>query len=89
MSALELIEVLNKKFNHIRSFAYNEAIVTEKDESDGYEDSPTEVKVCKLSEELFIKFKITSDSYGDNEQITGIQFVKPKVVTVTQFEPVC
>ena len=89
MSALELIEVLNKKFSSVRNFAYNEAIVTERDNSNGYEDSSTEVKVCKLSEELFIKFKITSDSYGDNEQITSIQFVKPKVVTVTHFEPVC
>ena len=89
MSALELIEVLNKKFNSVRNFAYNEAINLEEDKKSEWDESYVEYKVCKLSEELYVKIQLTSDSYGDNTQITSIQFVKPKVVTVTQFEPLC
>ena len=89
MSALELIEVLNKKFKSVRNFAYNEATVSESANDNEYEETYKTNKVCRLSEELYVKIELTSDSYGDNEQITSIQFVKPKVVTVTQFEPVC
>lgn len=37
---------------------------------------------------MYVKLTIKTDSYGDNERITGIQFVKPTTKTVSVFEPV-
>lgn len=38
--------------------------------------------------DLFIKLRISSDSYGDNEFVDGIQFVQPTQKTVTNYEPI-
>jgi hypothetical protein len=38
--------------------------------------------------DMFIKLRISSDSYGDNEFIDGITFVKPQQKTVTNYEPI-
>lgn len=35
---------------------------------------------------LFIEFEFGTDSYGDNEYVAGLQFVKPKAKIVTIFE---
>lgn len=35
---------------------------------------------------LFLKVEYESDSYGDNEYITSIQFVEPKTKSVTVYE---
>lgn len=34
----------------------------------------------------FVKLEIRTDSYGDNERISGVQFVKPKEKTVVVYE---
>jgi len=38
--------------------------------------------------DVYIKLIIRLDSYGDNEQIVGVEFVSPQVVKVTNFEPI-
>ena len=45
-------------------------------------------EVYKLSDDLFVKLSIQRDSYGDNESVAGIQFVKPTTKTVTNYEPI-
>jgi hypothetical protein len=37
---------------------------------------------------LYIRLKITTDSYGDNEQISGIEFVQPIEKTIQTFQAV-
>jgi hypothetical protein len=39
-------------------------------------------------EGVYIQLEISTDSYGDNERITGIQFVTPIKKEVTKFEAV-
>lgn len=38
--------------------------------------------------DIYVKIKISTDSYGDNERITGLEFVKPIVKQVTDFESI-
>ena len=46
-------------------------------------------EVYKLPiENVFIKLKITTDSYGNNEHVAGIEFVTPKEKTITSYEPI-
>ncbi len=39
-------------------------------------------------EDMYIRLKITTDSYGSNESISGIQFVKPTKKEIISYEPV-
>ncbi len=39
-------------------------------------------------DDVFVKIRIKTDSYGENESIVGIQFVKPVVKSVTDYEKV-
>lgn len=39
-------------------------------------------------ENLYVKLRITTDSYGDNEAVTGIEFVKPTEKVVTVYEKI-
>lgn len=55
-------------------------------EGSGYEG--TRETIYDLKNGIFLKIIETQDSYGNDEQITGIQFVKPKEVLVTQFEAI-
>jgi hypothetical protein len=44
-------------------------------------------EVYKLPiDNLYVKLKITTDSYGDNEAVSGIEFVSPVEKTVTTYE---
>lgn len=46
-------------------------------------------EVYKLPfDNLHVRLKITTDSYGNNEQVTGIEFVTPIQKTVTKFEAI-
>ncbi len=56
-------------------------------EENNYCGCYTVVKLPKeYGEEVYIKFDIYVDSYGDNERIENIQFVKPQRVIVTDFK---
>jgi hypothetical protein len=37
---------------------------------------------------LHVRLRITTDSYGDNEKIAGIEFVQPIEKTITRFESI-
>lgn len=45
-----------------------------------------EVYECPFDSEVYLRFTITTDSYGDNEQISGIQFVKAAEKTIKTYE---
>jgi hypothetical protein len=58
------------------------------DGEQGEEGLTYEFYEVKGEENLFIRLTITTDSYGDNESIQGVQFVRPKEKTVTVFETI-
>jgi len=58
------------------------------DGGQGEEGLTHEFYEVKGEENLFIRLTITTDSYGDNESIQGVQFVRPKEKTVTVFETI-
>jgi hypothetical protein len=43
-------------------------------------------EVYHVEGDIYVKLTIRVDSYGDNEEILGIEFVSPKTVQVTNFE---
>ena len=43
-------------------------------------------EIFHVEEDIYVKLTIAVDSYGDNEEVTGIEFVSPKTVQVTNFE---
>lgn len=47
-----------------------------------------EIYSLPFDKEHFLRLTITTNSYGEDEQITGIEFVKPTKKTVTSYEPV-
>lgn len=60
-------------------------------DGDGYEGEYNEYqKVFKVNklEDIYIKFTIRTDSYGGNDYVHSIQFVKPTVKTIQLFEPI-
>jgi len=56
-------------------------------ESDNYNDGEGYYEIKRLSDELYIKLDYYRDSYGYKE-LTGIQFVKPTEVKITNFESI-
>ena len=52
-------------------------------------ESDTITRVYDLSKnDLFLKIELSTDSYGNNESVSKIEFVKPVVKQVTDFETV-
>lgn len=51
-------------------------------------DTGLSYEVYKLSEDIYVKLEINTDSYGDNEFVAGIEFVRPIVKQVTDFEAI-
>lgn len=49
-------------------------------------DSGLSYEVYKLSEDVYVKLRISTDSYGDNEFVAGLEFVQPKQKNVTVYE---
>jgi len=43
-------------------------------------------EIFHVEGDIYVKLTIAVDSYGDNEEVTGIEFVSPKTVQVTNFE---
>ena len=57
------------------------------EKSQGDEGERIEVRDLKY-EGLFLKVTFTSDSYGDGDQPTSFEFVKPVQKNITDYEPV-
>lgn len=79
----QLNEVL-KDLNSLRNGRTSATKVASQSDGDDYQ--PTTEEVYKLSDEVYIKVTVQTDSYGDNELIKGIEFVQPKQTLVTEFE---
>jgi len=54
--------------------------------SQGDSNEIYEVYDIGLPDGLFIKLRLGSDSYGDDQRVTGLEFVKGKEKTVTVYE---
>lgn len=51
-------------------------------------ESGISYEIYKLQYDLYIKLEINTDSYGYNEFVGGIQFVKPKQKTISVYEKI-
>lgn len=79
------LRVLRQKNNLVERIVVNE--INGDEGSQGEENEIYEVYKTQI-EGVFVKLKIASDSYGDNEFVDGIQFVRPTEKVVTSYEPV-
>ena len=77
MEKINLTE-LNKLLKNI-----SESTVVERADGEDYHYW----EVLELNKDLYIKITYYRDSYG-NKEFTGLQFVKPTVIKLTQFEPI-
>jgi hypothetical protein len=85
---------LNKLFEDLHVFRHTnrtklvERITLKEIDKDYGSQGDTSVyhEVYPFDGEMFIRLTINTDSYGYNEFINGIQFVKPIQKTVTMFE---
>ena len=77
-----------QQFRHTNSSKLVERItISEVDKEYGSQgDTSVYHEVYPFDGEMFIRLTINTDSYGYNEFINGIQFVKPIQKTVTMFE---
>jgi hypothetical protein len=83
----KLLEDL-QQFRHTNSSKLVERITISEVDKEYGSQGETSVyhEVYPLDGEMFIRLTINTDSYGYNEFINGIQFVKPIQKTVTMFE---
>ena len=85
---------LNKQLEDLQVFRHTnrtrlvERITLKEIDSDYGSQGDTSVyhEVYPFDGEMFIRLTINTDSYGYNEFVNGIQFVKPIQKTVTMFE---
>lgn len=61
-------------------------VVKEIDEEGEMGESGLTYEVYKISDDLYIKLTVGTDSYGENEYVQGVQFVQPKNTVVTSYE---
>lgn len=80
-NSLIFVEKQNKHMGVSDNSYYSDGV---QGESDQY------VKIFKLKSdnEIYVAFEYETDSYGDNERVTSIQFVKPANKTVINYEPI-
>lgn len=76
---------LNSKLRNLAAFR-NTAIPVFQTEREYEGASFEEVYDIGLEDGMFLKLYISSDSYGDNESINGVEFVKGKEKTVIVYE---
>lgn len=87
----------NNQFNNLTSFRHTNSSkmierITEYEMNDSYGDGrqgETNIyhEIYPWVDGMFIRLTINTDSYGSNEFINGVTFVKPIAKTVTSFEP--
>jgi hypothetical protein len=58
------------------------------EKSEGNESRKVEIYSIDKEQGIYLRVERSTDSYGDNETLVGISFVKPKEVTKTVFEPI-
>ena len=60
----------------------------DKSETENDEYMPTWYEVCPFDGEVFVRLQIQMDSYQENENVIGIEFVKCTQKQVSIYEPV-
>lgn len=80
-------EILNDLSNITKLGEVVEQVTRDSAEYD-YEKTYFVVKLdaARFGEDMYVKCDDYTDSYGNNYEITGVQFVKPTKVVVTDFE---
>ncbi len=87
-----LNEVLSNINHFRRTFTRVDLIdISKVDESypiQGHVGEVHEIYEMPGTDDAFIKFIFVTDSYGSNEYLSGIQFVKPATKTITTYETI-
>ena len=78
--------LLNEKLKVLSSLRRGKPVF--KTNTNGEEGDQTWEEVYQFTPDIFVKLTIEVDSYGENEYIKGIQFVKPIIKTITDFESI-
>jgi hypothetical protein len=78
-------KLLNEKLNDLDTLRRTKV---EKSKVENEDCMPEWYEVCPFDEDTFIRLKVRMDSYGENESVVGIEFVKPKQVTTTNYEAI-
>ena len=87
----QLLNKYLKNFNYLRNgnTLIKKQIIRDISREGSQGDSNLSYEIYKLPEtEVYIKLEINSDSYGDNEFVAGVEFVKPVEKVVTRFETI-
>lgn len=93
------ISLLNKYLSDLDDFRYKNAkkrihteTIKEIDPEGEQGESGLSFEIYPFPEsqiaDLYVKLRITTDSYGDNESVCGIEFVKPKEKLIQYFEKI-
>lgn len=83
------LDVLNTILKDIQNIGNKGEIVERKTtEENDYNGAYYVVKLNEdtYGKDVYVKVDEYEDSYGDNYKITGVQFVKPTKVVVTDFQ---
>lgn len=92
MEIKQINEILKNVFNYPSSKGYTKVLdekpsTYHEEKYQGTED--TRIEIWDLHQDnLLVKLDYTTDSYGDNERLTNIQFVKPITKSVTDYESI-
>lgn len=86
------IKQLNEVFSDLDNIGHN-LIVMSEDESDDYHEEKSQgseglkVSIYKIPDtDIFLKVKRVTDSYGDGEKVSSIQFVAAQEKTILTYE---
>ena len=74
---------LNELLRNLDSLRNGKPVETHKEEY-----SSSWYEVYHIEDDIYVKIHLYEDSYGNDEAITGLEFVTPTKVTVTNFEPI-
>jgi hypothetical protein len=78
---------INEKLKDLKRIRSQKDLI-EKSKKDNEDYMPEWDEVYPFEGEYFIKLRIQTDSYGENENIISVQIVKEVIKKVSQFEAV-
>ena len=78
---------LNEVLSDLRALRRTPCHESKPCDYDSYEREPG-YEIYHFEGDVYIKLHIDTDSYGNQEEVIGVEFVSPQVVKVTNFEPI-
>lgn len=78
--------LINLNLNTNKDLEFVERQELEKPEGQGSYGEYYLVYKIISEKDMYIKITYVTDSYGENDIVSSIQFVKPKKVTITEFQ---